>query len=103
MLRMFYNSFQLFLLVFQIHVSSVSSVFRRVLQVLHLDVYIVDWVLHPPLCLCAASPWCLLLSFYCLASFSDCEGGTVGPMVGVRQGTAVWLRARSPFLLRGQE
>jgi hypothetical protein len=40
--------FQVFLQVFQMHVSSVSSVFRRMLQVLHLDVSKVDYVLHLP-------------------------------------------------------
>jgi hypothetical protein len=36
------NGFQ----VFHSHVSNVSFVFRRILQVLHLDVLKVDWVLH---------------------------------------------------------
>jgi hypothetical protein len=43
------NGFQLFSGVFasiQTHISSVSSVFRRMLQVLHLDVSKVDQVLH---------------------------------------------------------
>jgi hypothetical protein len=35
-------------LVFQMHVSSVSSAFRRMLQVLHLNISKVDWVLHLP-------------------------------------------------------
>jgi hypothetical protein len=47
---------------FQIHVSSVSSVFRRMLQVLHLDVSKIDRVLHlAPSSSSAASPRCLYL------------------------------------------
>jgi hypothetical protein len=46
MLRMFCNDFQVFfryaLKVFHMHVSSVSSVFIRMLQVLHIDVSKVD-------------------------------------------------------------
>jgi hypothetical protein len=37
-----FKCFHVFLLVFQMHFSSVSSVFRRILQVLHLDVSKVD-------------------------------------------------------------
>jgi hypothetical protein len=40
------NGFQVFLQVFQTHVLSVSSVFRRMLQVLHLDVSKVDQMFH---------------------------------------------------------
>jgi hypothetical protein len=47
---MFYNGFQVFLMCFckcfRCLCSSVSSDFRRMLQVLHLDVSIVDQVLH---------------------------------------------------------
>jgi hypothetical protein len=32
--------------VFQMHISIVSSIFRCMLQVLHLDILKVDWVLH---------------------------------------------------------
>jgi hypothetical protein len=46
MLRMFYNDFQVFLQVFQMHVSSVLSVFRCILQVLCLDVSKVYRMLH---------------------------------------------------------
>jgi hypothetical protein len=42
------NNFQVLLQVFQMHVSSVSSVFKRVLQMLHLNVPEVDRVLHLP-------------------------------------------------------
>ena len=45
---MFYNDFQVFLQLFQMHVSSILFAFRRMLQVLHLDVSKVDWVLHLP-------------------------------------------------------
>jgi sensor histidine kinase YesM len=38
--------FRYFLQVFQMHVSSVSSAFRRMLQMFHLDVSKVDRVLH---------------------------------------------------------
>jgi hypothetical protein len=48
-------------LVFQMHVLSVSSAFRRMLQVLHLNVSKVDWVLHLPPGFFVASPRCLLL------------------------------------------
>jgi hypothetical protein len=40
--------FQVFLHVLQMHVSSVLFVFRRMLQVLHVDVSKVDRVLHLP-------------------------------------------------------
>jgi hypothetical protein len=50
-----------FFQVFQKHVSSVSSAFRRILQVLHLDVLKVDRVLHLSSSPSAASPRCLLL------------------------------------------
>jgi hypothetical protein len=40
--------FQVFLQVFQTYVLNVSSVFKRMLQVLYLDVSKVDWVLHLP-------------------------------------------------------
>jgi len=42
MLRMFLQWFQVFLQVFQMHVSNFSSIFRRILQVLHLHVSKVD-------------------------------------------------------------
>ena len=38
----FQEFFQVFLQVFQMHVSSVSSVFRRMLQVFHLNISKVD-------------------------------------------------------------
>jgi hypothetical protein len=40
------NVFHVFLQVFQMHVSSVSDAFIRMLQMLHLDVLKIDWVLH---------------------------------------------------------
>jgi len=46
-----------FLQVFQKHVSSVSSTFRHMLQVLHLDVLKINQVLHLP-----------RRFFYCLTS-----------------------------------
>jgi len=42
----FQEFFQVFLQVFQMHVSSVSSVFRRMLQMFHLNISKVDRVLH---------------------------------------------------------
>ena len=62
-LQLFQMFFQVFLQVFQVYVLSVSSVFRRMLQVLHPDVLKVDWVLHLYLRFFAASPShrCLLL------------------------------------------
>ena len=45
---MVFKCFQVFLQVFQMHVSSASSVFRRMLQVLHLNISKVDRVLHLP-------------------------------------------------------
>jgi hypothetical protein len=54
MLCMFCNDFQVFfryvLKVFQMHVLNVSSVFVCMLQVLHMDVSKVDWVLHMMQC-----------------------------------------------------
>jgi hypothetical protein len=58
--------FKVFLQVFLMYVSSVSSVFRRILQVLHLDVSKIDQVLHlPPRLLlprlnASSSSWCRL-------------------------------------------
>ena len=50
MLRMFCNGFQVFFMYFcmcfRCMFQSVSSVFGRILQLLHLDVSKVDWVLH---------------------------------------------------------
>ena len=46
MLHMFCNDFLVFLQVFETHVSSVSSVYTRMLQVFQLDVLKVDWMLH---------------------------------------------------------
>jgi hypothetical protein len=49
MLRMFYNGFQvfsMFLQVFQTHISSVLSVFIRMLQFVAFSVSKVDRVLH---------------------------------------------------------
>ena len=43
-----FKCFQVFLQMFQMHVLNVSSVFRRMLQVLYLDVSKVDRVLHVP-------------------------------------------------------
>ena len=62
MLRMFYNGFEVFLQVFQMHVSSVLSMFRCMLQVLHLDIFKVDRLLHlAPSSSSAVSPQCLHL------------------------------------------
>jgi hypothetical protein len=43
--------FQVFLQVFQIHVSSVSSAFRHMLQLLHLNILKVDRVIYFSPCL----------------------------------------------------
>jgi hypothetical protein len=43
---MFCNGFQVFLQVFHTYVSSVSSAYRSMFQMLHLDVLKVDRVLH---------------------------------------------------------
>ena len=51
---MFTMIFHVFLQVFPKHVSSVSFVFRRMLQVLYLDVSKVDRVLHMLQCACEA-------------------------------------------------
>jgi hypothetical protein len=40
------NVFQVFFQVFQTHISSVSSIFFFMLQMLYLDVSKVDWALH---------------------------------------------------------
>jgi hypothetical protein len=47
---MFYNDFQVFLQVLQMYVPSVLFAFRPALQVLHLNISKVDWVLHLPSC-----------------------------------------------------
>ena len=47
-LQRFQVFFQVFLKVFHTHVLSVSFVFICMLQVLHLDVAKVDWMLHLP-------------------------------------------------------
>ena len=44
--------------VFQKHVSNVSFVFRRTLQLLHLDVSKLDRVLYLSPRFSAVSPWC---------------------------------------------
>jgi hypothetical protein len=46
MFAMVFKCFQMFLQVFQMHVSSVLSVFFCMSQVLYLDVSKVDQVLH---------------------------------------------------------
>ena len=46
MLQIFYNGFQSVFQVFLMHVSSVSTVFRHMLQVLCLDILKVDRMLH---------------------------------------------------------
>jgi len=63
---MFFNGFKCFLGVFasilQMHVSSVSSVFRRMLQALHLNISKANQVLHlyprllPPCLVVSSSP-----------------------------------------------
>jgi hypothetical protein len=50
--------FQVFLLVFQTHVSNSSFVFMRMLQLLHLDISKLDRVLHLPPRLFTISPLC---------------------------------------------
>ena len=47
-LQCFLSVFHVFLQVFQMHVSIISSVFFYMLQVLHLDILKVDRVLHLP-------------------------------------------------------
>jgi hypothetical protein len=46
MFAMVFKHFYVFFQVFQKYVSSVSSIFRHMLQVLHLDVSKLDQVLH---------------------------------------------------------
>ena len=86
-LRMFYMGFkyfQVFLQIFQMHVLNVSSVLRRMLQVLHLDVLKVDQVLHPPPHFLMP---CILL-----------RGRQRGPVRGWQ-----WMRARAlPFNYAGR-
>jgi hypothetical protein len=45
-LQWFFSVSHVFLQVFQMHVSSVSSAFKHMLQVLYLDVSKVDWMLY---------------------------------------------------------
>jgi hypothetical protein len=42
----FFKRFQVFLQVFQTYVTSVSTIFERMLQMFHFDVSKVDCVLH---------------------------------------------------------
>ena len=61
MLRMFTMVsivFQVFLQVFQTYVSNVLFVFKRMLQLLYLDILKLDQVLHLPFRLSAVSPQC---------------------------------------------
>ena len=95
--------FQVFLLVFQIHVSSVSSAFGCMLQVLHLNVSKVDRMLHlPPRILL---PHLDVSSFFCcLASSSQTtKGGRPGPVGGERRGMVARTRAHAlPFYYAGK-
>jgi hypothetical protein len=59
MLRMV-KCFQMFFQVFQKHISSVSTAFRRMLQLLYLYVSKVDRVLHLSFPPSVASSWCVL-------------------------------------------
>ena len=45
-LQCLFKCFQMFWQVFQTHVSSISSVFRHMLQMFHLNVSKVNWVLY---------------------------------------------------------
>ena len=79
---MVFKCFHVFLQVFQRHVSSVSSAFRRMLQVLHLDVSKVNRVLH---------------ILQCDLLVVVAGGGARGR--GVRRGADVawsWARAQTP-------
>ena len=81
-LQWFLSVFHMFLQVFQMHVSCVSSAIRRILQVLHPDVLKVDRVLH-------LSPY-----FCCLASVSHLPdtgwASTVPPLLLDAGDGATW-------------
>jgi hypothetical protein len=81
--------------------SVFSGVFASVLDVcfkcfIYLQMYVASIVsryfksrsgVASPSSLSAASPWCLL-TFYCLASFSYCEGGAVRASEGGAPGAS---------------
>ena len=58
MFTMVSSVFQVFLQVFQMHISTVLFVFKCILQLLHLDVPKLDRLLHRPPRLSAVLPWC---------------------------------------------
>jgi hypothetical protein len=98
---------QVFLQVFQMHVSSVSSSFIRMFQVLHLDVSKVDWVLYlassSPM---TASPRCLHLLSASAGHLNQRRGGhrplPFFSMLAARRGMGhrEW-RGRALFLFCG--
>jgi len=92
--------------VFQTHVFKCFVCLETMLQVLYLDVSKVNRVFASLSSLSATSPWCLLLTFCCLASFSDYGGGAAragegvhwGPADGTRRGIAAQTQAHAvPF------
>jgi hypothetical protein len=98
-----FKCFMCFLQVFQMHVSSVSSVFRRMLQVFVSGCFKNRSGVASPSSPSAVSPWCFLLVLCCLASFSDCGGGAVGPVDGARHGMAARTRVHAlPFYYAGR-
>jgi hypothetical protein len=72
----FSSVFQVFLQIFRMHVSSVSSAIRRILQMLHLDVSSRSSVASPSLlafdCLALVSPPSLVVSW---ASEPEAQAG----------------------------
>ena len=99
---MFYNGFEVFLQGFQMHVSSISSVLRRMLQVLHLDVSKVNWVLHlTPSSPSAASPRCLHLLSAPARHPNQRRRRAPPPPLLLDAGSALWDREQAAVSTRG--
>ena len=80
--------------MFQTHVLNVSSVFKRMLQVLYLDVSKLDRVLH--------LPHRFLLPRLGVSSSPSAEGASGAGGWDTPGDCGTDVSARSPLLLRGQ-
>ena len=97
-LQWFSSVFRCFFRVFQKHVSSISSAFRRMLQLLYLNVSKADRGLHLSSSPSAASSWCVPLPMlaghtYDAAAGSFRIGGVVRPSPLVAQAARAPRRA----------
>jgi hypothetical protein len=109
-LQWFSSIFRCFFQVYQKHVLSVSSTFRRMLQLLYLDVSKVDRVLHLSSSPSATSSRCILLSTSVghlydatvgsfqiegTASFPSCRLGSAGPRGARETECSAWASVRT--------